>query len=62
MTKTRQEQRDEAWDYLIETGIATEDELILVTNINGFNLETLNNVIHSRTGYHDLEQLIECEG
>lgn len=51
----------EVWDYLIETGIATEEELKLVTCINGYNIESLNAVIYARTAYHDLEQLKECE-
>lgn len=46
------------WDYLVKNGIATENELQLITCINGYNLETLNDVIYARTGYHDLKQLI----
>ena len=45
------------WDEIIELSIATEEELQLVTSINGYNEETLNDVIYARTGYHDLEQL-----
>ena len=48
---------EKIWDYLVENGIATNDELTLVTNINGYNMETLNNVIYARTGYHNIEQL-----
>ena len=50
------------WDYIIENGIATDEELKLVTCINGYNAETLNNVIYARTAYHSVEQLEECEG
>ncbi len=46
------------WDYLIESGIATQEELELVTNINGYTEETLNDVIYARTGYRNLEQLL----
>tara|TARA_R100001594_G_C3944692_1_gene241536 strand:+ start:149 stop:325 length:177 start_codon:yes stop_codon:yes gene_type:complete len=49
----------EIWDYIVETGIATEDELRLVTSINGTNEDSLNDVLYSRTGYRSLEQLIE---
>mgnify|MGYP003132037993 FL=1 len=49
----------EIWDYIVETGIATEDELRLVTSINGTNEDSLNSVLYSRTGYRSLEQLIE---
>jgi len=52
---------NQIWDYIIENGIATEEELKLVTCINGFNGEALNGVIYARTGYHSADQLIECE-
>ena len=51
----------ETWEYLIERQIATEDELQLITDINGYNIEALNDVIYARTGYHDLEQLKQYE-
>ena len=53
---------DKIWDYLVEYEIASSRELQLVTKMNGYNEDTLNSVIYVRTGYHDLEQLIECEG
>lgn len=49
------------WDYIIENQIATEEELKLVTCINGYNEDTLNSVIYARTGYHNMEQLTECK-
>ena len=49
------------WDYLVENGIATEEELQLITCINGYNEEALNDVIYVRTGYRDIEQLQESE-
>lgn len=50
----------DAWDYLVDTSIATEEELRLVTNINGMSISTINDVIHARTGYHSLAQLKEA--
>ena len=47
------------WDYLIDYEIATEDELRLVTDVAGYSDEIMNAVIYARTGYHDLEQLME---
>lgn len=52
----------EIWDYIIDFEIATEKELQLITSINGYNIESLNDVIYCRTGYHDMEQFLECEG
>ena len=49
------------WDYLVDTGIATEKELQLITNINGYNMESLNDVIYVKTGYRTAEQLQEEE-
>jgi len=51
------EERDELWDYLLSREIATEDELRLVTNINGFTKESLESIIYAKTGYRSLEQL-----
>ena len=39
--------------------ITTEAELSLITDINGYSIETLNDVIYARTGYRDFEQLKE---
>ena len=52
---------DKIWDYIVENGIATDEELKLVTCINGYNAEALNSVIYARTTYHSMEQYIEGE-
>lgn len=48
------------FDYIIENGYATEEEVKLVTYINGFNEESLNNILEVRTGL-SYEQLMEDE-
>lgn len=48
----------EICNTLIERGIATEDEINLVTNINGYNVETLNDIIYARTGYRCIEDYL----
>lgn len=50
---------DYIWNSIIEYGIATDEELQLVTCINGYSEESLNDVIYVRTGYHDIEQFLE---
>jgi hypothetical protein len=52
---------NELWDQIIEQGIATEEELQLITDINGYNTEALNDVIYARTGYHSMDQLNDEE-
>ena len=42
--------KEQLWDNLIDNGIATESELQLVTCINGYSVETLNDVLYARTG------------
>ena len=54
MTKS---ELDEYWEYLTGYGIATEEELQLVTSMNGYNEETLDSVLYVRTGYRSLEQI-----
>lgn len=48
---------ESVWELLVDMEIATDEELQLVTSINGYNIDTLNDVIYVRTGYHDIEQL-----
>ena len=50
---------DEVWDLLNEYGVATQEELELVTCINGYNIDTLNDVVYARTGFRNLDQLME---
>lgn len=45
--------------FLEEEGIATCEEIDLVTKINGYNLETINDIIYVRTGCRNYEQLLE---
>ena len=46
-------------DYLTEAGIATEEELRLITAINGYNEETFCDVLFVRTGYRSFDQIDE---
>lgn len=43
--------------YLIENGIATEDEIILVCDIKGHTQEALNSILYTRRGYRSFEQI-----
>jgi hypothetical protein len=47
----------EIWDYIIDNSIASEEALTLITNINGYSVDTLNDVIYAVTGYRSMEQL-----
>jgi uncharacterized membrane protein YuzA (DUF378 family) len=47
----------EIYDYIINNGIASEEALDLITNINGYSVDTLNDVIYAVTGYRSMEQL-----
>ena len=58
---TTDQERDALWDYIKETEIATENELSLITSINGFSVDTLNSVLYCRTGYRSLEQIQDAE-
>lgn len=59
--KMKENEIEKIWDYLVESEIATEEELNLITCINGYSVETLNDVIYARTGYRSLDQLIDDE-
>ena len=53
---------DRIWEIMVEYGIATDDEIELVTYINGYSRNTLNDIIEVRTGYQNIEQWAESEG
>ena len=44
------------WDKLINYGIATEEELNLATNLCGYSLKTLDDVLYIKTGYRNIRQ------
>ena len=50
---------DAAYDHLLELGIATEDELALVSSIMGHNLDTYESVLFSRMGFRTFDQIEE---
>lgn len=52
---------NDIYQILLDYEIATGNELELVTSINGYNIETLNDIIYCRTAYRDIEQLIEYD-
>lgn len=47
------------WDFIVDNNIATEDEVRLVTDINGLNEETMTDIIYVRTGLRSYEQCVE---
>ena len=47
--------------YYIDAELFTEAELQLLTNINGYNIDTLNSALYARYGYRDLKQMMESE-
>ena len=53
--------KDLTWDFILVNNITTEEALSLATDIKGYNIETLNDVIYCRTSYHDIKQLWDCE-
>ena len=47
---------DRAWGTLMELGVS-EQTLQIVTSINGYTLETLEDVLYAHAGYRSFEQL-----
>ena len=54
--KARVMNKNEMWDSLIMEGV-TEQTLQIVAAINGFNTETMEDVLYAHTGYRDFDQL-----
>lgn len=47
------------WDFIIDNNIATEDEVRLVTDINGWSEDTMTDIIYARTGLRSYEQCVD---
>ena len=54
------EKVNKLWEQILERNIVSEETLRIVTDINGYNIETLNDVIYAATGYRILEQYDNC--
>ena len=51
---------ENAWyNFIIDNNIATENEVNLVTDINGYSESTFLDIIYARTGYRSYEQLLD---
>ncbi len=59
---TTKSEEDLAYEFILENELTTEEALDLGLACGGNNMETLNYIIYRYTGYHDIEQLWECEG
>jgi hypothetical protein len=49
------------WSYLENIVQVSEQTLHIITDINGYSVETLQDVLYVTTGYRSLEQLLETE-
>lgn len=47
---------NEMWDALLTQGVS-EQTLQIVTSINGYNRETMEDVLYAATGYRSFDQL-----
>ena len=55
------EAEQDFYDFLVEYGIATEDELDPVTIRYGFTIDTFERVLYYREGYETMEQYLGIE-
>ena len=55
------QQIEKLWDLIVNDELATVQSLQLVTRLNGYTLETMEDVLYALTGYHSYEQFMENE-
>ena len=48
------------WDWLEDVIGVSEQTLSVVTDINGYTMETLNDILYSVTGYRSRQQYEEA--
>lgn len=49
---------DYIYDLFIELNLCSEEALNLVTSINGYNDDTMKDILYATTGLRNLEQMI----
>ena len=52
---------EEYYNYLIDYELVSNETLEIITSINGYNEETLNDILYCVSGYRDIEQYLEYE-
>ena len=50
---------DTIWDLFLDYSICSEETLQVITSINGYNLETLKDVLYATVGLRSLEQFVD---
>lgn len=50
---------EEAWDTLIDDGLVSEETLQVVTSINGYSLDTLEDVLFAVAGENTFAQYLD---
>ena len=52
---------EQYYNYLIDYELVSGETLEIITSINGYNEETLDDVLYCVSGYRDIEQYLEYE-
>jgi len=50
---------EDLWSYFEDNELFTSKELELITGMNGYSVETLNDALYVRYGYRSLDQMLE---
>lgn len=48
--------KDDAWDKLISLGVS-EQTLVIITEINGYSMKTMEDVLYAHAGYNSFTQV-----
>lgn len=52
---------EQYYSYLIDYELVSQETLDIITSINGYAEETLDDVLYCVSGYRDIEQYLEYE-
>lgn len=49
---------EEYYNYLIDTSIVSEETVNIITDINGYSKNTLDDILYCKTGYRDIKSYL----
>ncbi len=61
VAKVKKMDLERYYNYLVDSNVVSDEALMLITNINGYNDDVLDDVLYYLTGYHNIKSYLYYE-